>query len=161
MKNRQSQPIFFALLCATQISVNMFGMDPTSSFTKVSSFAKIVSQGSPASADKSEDRSLEELPSRRLQLSTSLKLQRTGWRAGQRIENEQLTLLPEIQGAIVTNILDLYVNELEDAIDCHRKNVSHLLLHDNRRSLLYKKDTNKIFDKILYWIHRTRFNPLQ
>ena len=65
------------------------------------------------------------------------------------IENAQCELLPEIQGKIVTTILDLYLNEYENMI-----NIAML----NGKNYFFG---NKLLDKILYWIEHTRFNPLQ
>jgi len=94
------------------------------------------------------------------------------------MENEIPKLLPEIQGQIVTTILNLYLNELDDTIDNFLKELNDFLVNrdykhlpDDRKKGMrfwglhdkfsYKKNDNKIFDKILYWIQCTRFKPLQ
>jgi ankyrin repeat protein len=100
MKNTQSQRLFFALLCATQIAVNTFGM-----------------------------------------------------------ENEIPKLLPEIQGKIVTTIIDLYLNEFEDAITAYYQWCQKQALSIEFRPS--KDDKNFSLYKMLYWINRTRFKPLQ
>jgi len=89
---KQSRKLFFTLFCATQISINIGGM-----------------------------------------------------------ENEPLALLPEIQGKIVTTILDLYLDELEYIIKEYTKDFFWHNKHDKNSSLY----------KMLYWINGTRFKPLQ
>ncbi len=88
---------------------------------------------------------------------TSLyELRRTG--------NERLELLPEIQGKIVTTILDLYLSELEETIQKFNEDGCPLIEPVNifHNCFLYKKhDTHSSLYKILYWIHCTRFKPLQ
>ncbi len=121
MTNKISHTFLLALLCATQISTNVFGMDPTSLY----------------------------------------ELRRTG--------NERLELLPEIQGKIVTTILDLYLNELEKTIQKFDEYSYGYSLKIGRPidifhncGFSYKKhDTHSSLYKILNWIHRTCFKPLQ
>ncbi len=111
MQKRFTQNLLFTLLFAAQISVNAFGMDPTSLY----------------------------------------ELRRTG--------NEQLKLLPEIQAKIVTTILDIYLDELETIQEYYAKEIYPYQKED--RLPLYQKNTHTFIKKIMYWIERTRFSPVQ
>ncbi len=79
-------------------------------------------------------------------------------------EQEQIKLLPDIQGKIITTIVDLYLNELEDIIENFEKNIRpHLKWGLGPfTSFSYKKGKgDKLLDKIMYWVRYIYSNPLQ
>lgn len=74
---------------------------------------------------------------------------------GMEMESEQLKLLPEIQGKIITNILDLYLNELEGVEECYTKEIWPYWKED--RGPLYQKNTQELIKKVMDWLERTHF----